>query len=199
MTSLGPSSSLPDLPANPPRGRAMWKIGIAVLLRVLLTIALLMTAYYLIPTVAAEGGDSDVPWLILALAVFGVVVGIQVPAIVRSKYPGLRAIEALSLTIPLFLLIFARLYLSNSLANPATFTVPLDHNSALYFTVTVFATVGFGDITPKTGGMQLLVTVQMLLNLAVLGLVIKILTSTAKREVNRRGRGASGPSGPGSG
>jgi len=176
----------------------MWKIGLVVLLRVMLTITILMTAYYLIPSVA-EGGDSDVPWLIVALVVFGVVVGIQVPAIVKSKYPGLRAIEALSLTIPLFLLIFARLYLSNSLANPATFTVPLDHNSALYFTVTVFATVGFGDITPKTGGMQLLVTVQMLLNLAVLGLVIKILTSTAKREVNRRGRGASGPPGPGSG
>ncbi len=111
------------------------------------------------------------------------------PAIVRSKYPNLRAIEALAVTVPLFLLIFARIYLSNSLANPATFTVPLDHNSAFYFTVTVFATVGFGDITPKTGGMQMLVTVQMLLNLAVLGLVIRLLTSAAKREVARRGRG----------
>ena len=96
-----------------------------------------------------EGGDSDLPWLILELVVFGVVVGIQVPAIVKSKYPILRAIEALALTIPLFLLIFARIYLSNSLANPATFTVPLDHNTALYFTVTVFATVGFGDIVAE--------------------------------------------------
>jgi UDP-N-acetylmuramyl pentapeptide phosphotransferase/UDP-N-acetylglucosamine-1-phosphate transferase len=187
MTQFG-SSSLPELPANRPPRRAMWKIGIVVLLRVTFTIAVLMAAYYLIPTVV-DGGESDVPWLIVALAVFGVVVGIQVPAIVKSKYPGVRAIEALAVTIPLFLLIFARLYLSNSLANPATFTVPLDHNSALYFTVTVFATVGFGDITPKTGGMQLLVTVQMLLNLAVLGLVIRLLTSTAKQEVARRGRG----------
>ena len=187
MTSLGPSSSLP-LPPNAPRGRTAWKVGLFVLLRVTLTITVLFTAYYLIPTVA-EGGDSDLPWLIAALAVFGVVVGIQVPAIVKSKYPNLRAIEALAVTVPLFLLIFARIYLSNSLANPATFTVPLDHNSAFYFTVTVFATVGFGDITPKTGGMQMLVTVQMLLNLAVLGLVIRLLTSAAKREVDRRGRG----------
>ena len=187
MTSLGPSSSLP-LPPSAPRGRTAWKVGLFVLLRVTLTITVLFTAYYLIPTVA-EGGDSDLPWLIAALAVFGVVVGIQVPAIVRSKYPNLRAIEALAVTVPLFLLIFARIYLSNSLANPATFTVPLDHNSAFYFTVTVFATVGFGDITPKTGGMQMLVTVQMLLNLAVLGLVIRLLTSAAKQEVARRGRG----------
>ena len=191
MTSLGPSSSLPDLPANPPRGRTAWKVGLFVLLRVTVTITVLFTAYYLIPTVA-EGGDSDVPWLIAALAVFGLVVGIQVPAIIKSKYPNLRAIEALAMTVPLFLLIFARIYLSNSLANPATFTVPLDHNSAFYFTVTVFATVGFGDITPKTGGMQILVTVQMLLNLAVLGLVIRLLTSAAKQEVARRGRD-SGP------
>jgi len=196
MTSLG-SSSLP-LPENPPPRRTVWKLGIGVLLRVSLTIAVLLTAYYLIPT-RVEGGDSDVPWLILELAVFGVVVGIQVPAIVKSRYPGLRAIEALALTIVLFLLIFARLYLSNSLANPATFTVPLDHNSALYFTVTVFATVGFGDITPKTGGMQLLVTVQMLLNLAVLGLVIRLLTAAAKREVDRRGRGGGGSGGSGAG
>jgi UDP-N-acetylmuramyl pentapeptide phosphotransferase/UDP-N-acetylglucosamine-1-phosphate transferase len=191
MTSLGPSSSLPDLPVNPPRGRTAWKVGLFVLLRVTVTITVLFTAYYLIPTVA-EGGDSDLPWLIAALAVFGVVVGVQVPAIVKSKYPNLRAIEALAVTVPLFLLIFARLYLSNSLANPATFTVPLDHNSALYFTVTVFATVGFGDITPKTGGMQLLVSAQMLLNLAVLGLVIRLLTSAAKREVDRRGKGGTG-------
>jgi voltage-gated potassium channel len=191
MTSFGPSSSLPDLPGNPPRGRTAWKVGLLVLLRVTVTITVLFTAYYLIPTVA-EGGDSDVPWLIAALAVFGVVVGIQVPAIIKSKYPNLRAIEALAVTVPLFLLIFARIYLSNSLANPATFTVPLDHNSAFYFTVTVFATVGFGDITPKTGGMQMLVTVQMLLNLAVLGLVIRLLTSAAKQEVARRGRD-SGP------
>jgi len=194
MTQFG-SSSLPDLPAHRLPRRAMWKIGIVVLLRVTFTIAVLMTAYYLIPTVV-DSGESDVPWLIVALAAFGVVVGIQVPAIVKSRYPGVRAIEALAVTIPLFLLIFARLYLSNSLANPASFSVPLDHNSALYFTVTVFATVGFGDITPKTGGLQLLVTVQMLLNLAVLGLVIKLLTSAAKQEVARRGRGGSSNDNP---
>ena len=183
MTSLGPSS-LP-LPANPPPRRTVWKLGIGVLLRVSLTIAVLLTAYYLIPT-RVEGGDSDVPWLILELAVFGVVVGIQVPAIVKSRYPGLRAIEALALTIVLFLLIFARLYLSNSLANPATFTVPLDHNSALYFTVTVFATVGFGDIVAASNPMKLLVTVQMLLNLVVFGLVIRVITSAAQRGMARK-------------
>ena len=33
-----------------------------------------------------------------------------------------------------------------------SFTQPLDHTTALYFTVTVFATVGFGDIVAATDG-----------------------------------------------
>ena len=118
--------------------------------------------------------------------VFAVIVAIQVPIIVKADYPILRAVEALAVTIPLFLLIFSRIYLSNSLANSASFSQPLDHTTAFYFTVTVFATVGFGDIVATTNSMKLLVTVQMLLNLAVLGLVIRLVTSAAQRGVARK-------------
>ncbi|HKH55331.1 MAG TPA: ion channel [Propionibacteriaceae bacterium] len=51
----------------------------------------------------------------------------------------------------------------------------------------VFATVGFGDIVAQTNDMRMLVTVQMLLNLAVLGLMIRLLTTAAQRGVARRG------------
>ena len=54
--------------------------------------------------------------------------------------------------------------------------------------MTVFATVGFGDIVATTGGMKMLVTVQMLLNLAVLGLVIRLLSSAAQKGVQRRNK-----------
>ena len=145
----------------------------------------LLAVYYLVPT-KSSGEDSDLPWLILDLVIFGLVVAVQVPVIVRAKYPRLRAVEALAVTVPLFLLIFSRIYLSNSLTDPAAFTLPLDHATALYFTVTVFATVGFGDIVAQTNGMRLLVTLQMLLDLAVLGLAIKLLTSAAQRGVQRR-------------
>lgn len=117
---------------------------------------------------------------------FGIVVAIQVPAIVKARYPVLRAVEALALTIMLYLLIFARVYLSNSLGDATSFTQPLDHITSLYFTVTVFATVGFGDIVAATAPMKVLVTVQMLLNLAVLGLVIRLLTTAAQRGVQRK-------------
>jgi voltage-gated potassium channel len=157
-------------------------------LRVTVSVVLLFAAYYLLPAKGAEN-DSDLPWLILELLVFGAIVGVQVPAIVKARYPILRSIEALAVTIPLFLLMFARIYLSNSLGNPAVFSQPLDNTTALYFTVTVFATVGFGDIVATTNSMKLLVTAQMLLNLVVIGLVIRLLTSAAQRGVARRNEG----------
>ena len=168
-----------------------------MLIRVTVSVTVLLAVYYLVPT-KSSGEDSDLPWLILELVIFGVVVAIQVPAIVKAKYPKLRAVEALAVTVPLFLLIFSRIYLSNSLTDPAAFTLPLDHTTALYFTVTVFATVGFGDIVAQTNGMRLLVTLQMLLDLAVLGLVIRLLTSAAQRGVQRRDelRGDADGTGP---
>jgi voltage-gated potassium channel len=178
MTQLGPSM--------PRSARQVWTLGLFVLLRVTFSVSVLCLAYMLIPT-KTSGEGSDVPWLILELCVFGVVVGIQVPAIVKAKYPILRAVEALAVLVPLYLLIFSRIYLSNSLMDPSAFTRPLDKTTALYFTVTVFATVGFGDIVAKTDSMRLLVTFQMLLNLVVLGLVIRLLTGAARRGVARRG------------
>lgn len=175
-------TALPEMPAS---RRTTVKVIGGVLLRVIVSITLLFVAYYLIPT-RGDGGDSDVPWLILELAVFAVIVAVQVPAIVRSDYPMLRAAEVLAVVVPLFLLIFSRIYLSNSIANPAAFSQPLDHTTAFYFTVTVFATVGFGDIVATTNSMKLLVTVQMLLNLAVLGAVIKVVSSAAQRGIARK-------------
>jgi voltage-gated potassium channel len=173
--------------SHPPLTRSrqsIWKIGIGVLLRIISTVTLLLAVYYLTPTKGA-GPDSDLPWLILELAIFGVIVGFEIWAIIRAKHPRLRGAEALAVTVALFLLIFSRIYLSNSLADPSVFTQPLDHTKALYFTVTVFATVGFGDIVAQTNTTRLLVTMQMLLNLTVLGLVIKLLTTAAQRGAKR--------------
>ena len=168
--------------------RDAWKRGAFVALRVTASVSALFAAYFLIPTRSA-GDKSDVPWLVLDLLVFGVVVGVQVPAIVRARHPILRAVEAVAVVIPLYLFIFARVYLANSLHDESAFTRPLDTTSALYFTVTVFATVGFGDIVANTNSMRLLVTLQMLLNLVVFGLVFRLLISAARRGVARKAGG----------
>ena len=170
---------------EPPR-RAKWIYGALMLGRVVLTITVLFGAYFLLPASRPDDG-TGVMWFAAQMAVFAAVVGAQVPAIVRSTHPILRALEALAVLVPLYLLIFARVYLASSIHDPDGFSRQLDHVSALYFTVTVFATVGFGDIVARSEGMLLLVTAQMLLNLVVLGLGIRLLTSAARRGVARRG------------
>ena len=51
-----------------------------------------------------------------------------------------------------------------------SFSQQLTHTDALYFTVTVFATVGFGDITAKTEAARLVVTGQMIIDLIIIGM-----------------------------
>jgi hypothetical protein len=53
------------------------------------------------------------------------------------------------------------------------FTERLDHTRALYFTITVFSTVGFGDITPRADLARIIVSIQMLLDLVILGSVVR--------------------------
>lgn len=180
------SGDPPRLPAGAvrlPQGLLWPTIWMCV--RLAGSIVALLGVYYTIP-VKGTAGQSELPWLLLELVLLGVIVAIQVPLISRARYPLLRGIESLALTTLLFLLIFARVYLANSVADPLVFTQHLDKDSALYFTVTVFATVGFGDIVAASDPMKLLVTVQMLLNLVVLGLVIRVLTTATRLGIVRK-------------
>ena len=79
----------------------------------------------------------------------------------------LRAIEALGIIVAVFLVAFSAIYLAMSHESGTTFTLDLDHVQALYFTITVFSTVGFGDITPHTDAARLVVSAQMLLDLVI--------------------------------
>jgi hypothetical protein len=51
---------------------------------------------------------------------------------------------------------------------------------ALYFTITTFATVGYGDITPTTNATRMLVSFQMLLDVVALGVIVRLLFGAAK-------------------
>lgn len=154
-------------------------------LRGALSAAALFLAYYLLP-VRAKTTAQDVLWLIIALATFGGIVGLQVRSIVGSRYPRLRAIESMAVVVPLFLIGFARIYLSLSTTESHPFSMVLDHTRALYFTITVFSTVGFGDITPTTDFARVIVSVQMILDLVVLGVIVKLLLGAAERGIARR-------------
>ncbi len=102
-----------------------------------------------------------------------------------ADLPELRAIEVLAIVVPLFLFLFASLYLTMSHSSAAAFSEPLDHTGALYFAITIFSTVGFGDITPKTDLARIVVSAQMLLDLVLLGTLVRLLVTAARSGLSR--------------
>ncbi len=155
--------------ASPPRRT----IVRAVLRAVGSTIALVVI-YYLLPL------DRSSTWfavtmLVIGLAVLLGLVAFQVRWILTSRFPGLRGVEALAISIPLFLLLFASTYVVIATISASNFSEPLTRTDALYFTVTVFSTVGFGDITAKTEAARLVVTGQMITDLIVIGVAVKVM------------------------
>jgi voltage-gated potassium channel len=82
--------------------------------------------------------------------------------------------------IPLFLVLFSGLYLGLSENSSGNFNEALDHVSALYFTITTFSSVGFGDIVPHTAVAQMVVSVQMLLDLVIVATAARLLFYAAR-------------------
>jgi voltage-gated potassium channel len=160
------------------------------LLRAAGTTAVLATIYYLLPL------DHTSIWAAATMLVTGLValialVVFQVRSIIRAEFPGLRAIEALATSLPLFLLLFASTYVVLAAIAASNFGGHLTHTDALYFTVTTFSTTGFGDITAKSETARLVVTGQMILDLIIIGLGAKIILGAVTRGRRRQPADAS--------
>lgn len=119
--------------------------------------------------------------LVAGLVLLVLLLGWQIRSVVRSPYPVLRAIEAFVTATVLFIVLFAAGYTSLSEADAGAFTEPVDRLDALYFTMTVLATVGFGDITPVTGPARVVVTVQMVCGFAFAALVGREFLAAVRR------------------
>ncbi|QMW65290.1 two pore domain potassium channel family protein [Mumia sp. ZJ1417] len=125
-------------------------------LRALATSVVLVVLYYVLPLDRLS--DASVfAVLVVGVALLATMIAWQARAIVRSDYPSIRAVQSLAATTPLFLLLFASTYFVLGADDVAMFTEPLNRSDALYFTVTIFATVGFGDISPQSETARLVV------------------------------------------
>lgn len=122
--------------------------------------------------------------IVLALLVLSVLYGIyfyfQLRGVRNARHPGVRASEAIVSSAFLFLAMFGLLYTRLSVNDSSAFTEDLTPFSGLYFAVTVFATVGFGDIAPNTVPARSVAMLQMALGLAFLGVVVRVFASAAK-------------------
>jgi hypothetical protein len=166
-------------------------------LRVLAVWVLIFAAYFLNP-IGQRFGTLAFTRLGVDIAVVAAVIAWQVRRIEAADLPELRAVEALGIVIALFLCAFSGLYLGLSHNVRGDFSQPLDHIRALYFTITVFSTVGFGDIVPRTDTARLIVSAQMLLDLAIIGVVVRLLFNAARSRIGggSPGSGASQTSRP---
>jgi voltage-gated potassium channel len=188
--------AVPSTLARASRGEKARVLALSLLRTVLTVVALLWVfGSEPIPTSGQEVLDG-LPLFLGALAVFLVVFVWQIHRIRKSRHPGLRAVEAGVTSLGVFLVAFASIYLIGQATSPGSFTQSLNHVQAMYFTVTVFATVGFGDITPVSDTMRVVVSIQMLLDLVFIGVLIKILFQVAQDAAKQRTSPADPPSGP---
>jgi voltage-gated potassium channel len=161
------------------------RLVVRALLRASGTATALVVLYFLLPITGAVDRSTAV-LLVLGLLAFAGVVTWQVRSVLRSSYPGLRAIESLAAAIPLFLVLFAAIYIRIADLDGSAFSEPLSRTDSLYYTITVFSTVGFGDIVPRAELARVVTMVQMLGDLVFVGLVLQLMIGAVKLGRQRR-------------
>jgi voltage-gated potassium channel len=184
MTNNGGPESAALAGATTPHG-----LVVRALLRAAGSTIALLAIYYVLP-LDRSSTWAAVTMLAIGLIVFVGLVAVQIRWIVASPFPGVRAVEALGTSLPLFLLLFASTYVVMDTISASSFSEPLTRTDALYFTVTVFTTVGFGDITAKTEAARLVVTGQMITDLVVIGIGVRVIVAAVRRGQRQRPAGA---------
>lgn len=147
--------------------------------RILLMSAAILALYFKSPADRGGFGWPGGPWLAGSLLFLAFLV-LELRTILRAELPELRAIEATVVLLVVFLTAAASGYLVLSARDPSTFTQPLDHMSALYFTTTVFSTVGFGDISPASTTARGVVTAQMVIDVLFIGVLGRLIVAGAR-------------------
>ncbi|MDL4815339.1 potassium channel family protein [Actinomadura opuntiae] len=158
---------------------------VKTVVRTLVVSACLLVLYAFAP-LDRRFGPGTVAALVAALVALGALVWWQAQAIVRSASPRLRAVEALATSVVLFLVLFAAAYRLMDNGAPGSFNEPLTRVDALYFAVTVFSSVGFGDIAPASRAARILTMAQMLADLVLLGVAVKVLLEAVRHGLERQ-------------
>ena len=104
--------------------RRKWLLISRGLGRAAVTATLMVVLYYVLPLDQRSHTYLFIEFA-CGIVLLVALVSWQVRAIVRAKYPGIRATQALATAVPLFLLVFASTYFVLSFDDPATFSEPL--------------------------------------------------------------------------
>ena len=159
----------------------------APVLTALIQVGVLLGLYYLLP-LGRGGVVLDI------LLIVGGTIGLAPLAvhytrrIVASDRPLVQAIRAALLLLTVLLVTFASAYYEFSQRVEGSMSGLDTKTDSLYFTITTLATVGYGDITPISQPARLVASLQMLVDLAFLGLGVRILSRAV--QTSRMGPGS---------
>ncbi|WP_122618112.1 potassium channel family protein [Streptomyces sp. Tu 4128] len=174
-------------PASRGALRSRRRAALVAVVRALLVTVGLLTAYYLLPLDDRLTAGTAV---LLVCGLFAVLLVFcwEVRAIMHSPHPRLKAVEGLAATLVLFVVLFAGSYYLLDRSAPGSFSEPLNRTDALYFTLTTFTTVGFGDITARSQTARILTMAQMTGGLLLVGVAARVLAGAVQAGLNRQRR-----------
>lgn len=145
-----------------------------------IVLALLTLGYFTFPLRLEAGEVTSFVRLGASVVLFGTVGWLLVVHSRRSRRrqaPDFFRIQQLLAALYLLVLTFALAYAVTGAWSPDEIAGVTGRVDALYFSVTVISTVGFGDIHASGSFGRMLVTVQMLFNLIYIGTSLRILSS----------------------
>jgi voltage-gated potassium channel len=138
--------------------------------------------YFLIGRFAHDGWSVGIT-LVVGAGLFAFSLTRQFRQILSSDQPELRAVQALGVIVAIFLVVFAATYLSFP---QGSFSESLDATSALYVAIATLTTVGYGDITPISDSARIVVSLQMILDLVLIGVIVRSVISAARSTAEQR-------------
>jgi len=107
--------------------------------------------------------------------------------VLASDHPMVDAVEGLVLVVAMMVVGFASLYYAIDSSHDQ-FNGLETRIDSLYFTVTTLSTVGFGDITATSQKARFIVTGQILIDLAFIGVAVRVFgnVATSRRKSENR-------------
>lgn len=142
-------------------------------------IALSTAVYFVLPL--GLFGEPVGTWGFIAVFAIGLLaVAILVARQVR-RYQGGFSLVGVAVALTLAVLFFSSVYYGLALHTASAFTSLRTKIDALYFTLTLTSTVGFGDVHAVSQLARAVVTVNMAFNLVFLGAAISLVRTSSSR------------------
>jgi uncharacterized transporter YbjL len=137
----------------------------------------LVAAYFLVPL---EGSLAfRMVCYVLGLGLVVIVVGRQMRRHLASRDDDIR-VDTLALAIVMAVLLFALAYFALSTAQSGEFSGLTTRVDALYYSLTVATTTGFGDVSAQSQLARVVVSAQLVFNMLIIATAVPLLTRTVK-------------------